>query len=316
MRLLALLPASVALEAGAAHAAATGSDDAALGAHACASLLAAIALAAQLPPRFEHRWRLGPLLFGLAWCLPFLGLPGLGLCLVRPLREAGSTRPRSALIFAGVPPLPADAPSLVGLSRAIVEVASVAARSRDPDRRLAALLRTRAWSDRAARPVLSSALKDRSDDVRLLAYGLLAQREKAVSERIAGARARLGDGSAAVPPGLMRQLSFDTWELVYAGHVRGRAFSSALEEALRLTECALSERRCDGGVRLLRGRILLAQGRLAEASASLHQALADGLPRRAVAPYLAEAVFRERVAGASRNHEHAPPGEEDSLEAS
>ena len=67
--------------------------------------------------------------------------------------------------------------------------------ARDPDQRLTAIFATRRMRSKEAIPILKLALRDPSDDVRLLAYSMLDQRESRINQRIEHALASMDSAS-------------------------------------------------------------------------------------------------------------------------
>ncbi|MFO6383442.1 HEAT repeat domain-containing protein, partial [Pseudomonas aeruginosa] len=57
----------------------------------------------------------------------------------------------------------------------------------DPNQRLTAIFATRRMPGKEAIPILKLALRDPADDVRLLAYSMLDQKESRINQRIEAA---------------------------------------------------------------------------------------------------------------------------------
>lgn len=146
--------------------------------------------------------------------------------------------------------------------------------------------------------LLRDLLADPSDDLRLLAYGMLDRREKAVSKRLAAERRllELAEGiddrdAARTICGRIAQLY---WELVYRGLAQGDNARFALEQALIYAERSLREEAGDGPTWLMIGRVRLQRGELRAAEGAFNEALSFQVPRARVLPYLAELRFAQR----------------------
>ncbi|MCA1663775.1 MAG: hypothetical protein LC659_05830, partial [Myxococcales bacterium] len=150
------------------------------------TLLAAgstLALVRLLPARLrsDGNAAVAGFVFATALLLPGVGALGLLIGLVAPLRWPRPPEPASRFRVVRPPELPfrptrvAERPvygegHLVGMLR----------HGARPDQRLRAVMATRQLTDQYAIPVLGVALKDRVDDVRLLAYSLLDRKERAL----------------------------------------------------------------------------------------------------------------------------------------
>ena len=159
--------------------------------------------------------------------------------------------------------------------------------------RMQALLTLQAVPGRVANPILENLLGDSTDDVRLLAFGMLDSEEKRISQNIQRERAQL---DAGISPGqrydCLHHLAELHWELVYACLAQGELRRHILRQAREYLEGALATGiEPSPGLRMLQGRILLAQDDWAAAEDVFRSALLQGLPATSVLPYLAEIAF-------------------------
>jgi hypothetical protein len=259
-----------------------------LGTHLVASLLLASAVWALLPSGFRKpavgSWALT---FSLAFFVPVFGLVGiLGGVLVGYLLPAvfrdepfvGVDAP----VFTPVP-----APALAGFRQ---EDLKGLLKSTDTpvELRLQSMLTVRGMPTRSTGRVLRETLGDASDDVRLLAYGILDQKEKAITQQIDRAIILLESATQARRYRLYRRLAELYWELNFQDLVQGDIRRLALERASFYVDRALSERPDDAGMWLLRGRILLTDEELEHAEESFLHCRQLGLPPSRVNPWLAE----------------------------
>ncbi|HSD40177.1 MAG TPA: hypothetical protein VLC92_21945 [Rhodocyclaceae bacterium] len=233
--------------------------------------------------------------FSMVLCVPLLGFCGVMIGLLvapllpRPNREA-------ALHTLGLPELdPHENHDPARFRQAGLR--HFLRNTRAPiDLRLKALITLQHAPVQFASPVLHDMLADASEDLRLLAYGMLESREKQLNADIREARlARQAAPDVATRRAAERQLATLYWELIYQGLVHGDLRRHAAEESLRFLEQALQdEQGADAGPHLLRGRLLQELGRNEEAEGAYRQSVEHGLPAPRVLPYLAELAFARR----------------------
>ena len=152
---------------------------------------------------------------------------------------------------------------------------------------------------RTASPLLRSSLSDPSEDLRLLAYGMLDTLEKRINSAIdteldALQAAQKAEGQNASGPRTLeaaQRLSDLHWELIYQELVQGDLREHAIGESLRYCEWVLQAQPEHAPLHLRRGRLLHAQGHLAEAAEAYTRARAAGAPATRVLPYQAELCF-------------------------
>ena len=254
----------------------------------------------RLPVRDSMRFLQGMLLL-----LPLVGAVGLLWGLVGALRLPRSRRQLS-LRFIGVPELPFQSPQVFASppysSGALRQILRFSDR---PLKRLKAVMATRHMPVHQSVPIWQIALKDRVDDVRLLAYAMLDGREKQFTERIQEISAELDELPAPRRADAHRQLAGWCWELVYNGLVQGAVRNHWLKTARQHAESALAsatapspvpnlEQQANADLHLLHARILLEQDEIAAAENALQQAEAAGLAPAMLAPWRAELAFRQR----------------------
>jgi polysaccharide biosynthesis protein PelE len=162
------------------------------------------------------------------------------------------------------------------------------------DERVRAVMALRHMDARRAVPLLRLAFSHESEDVRLLAFGILEQREKRLRSRIELNQSRLA--SATRPARWHRRLARDHWELVYGGFVSGDLEPAVLAQARDHAQAALA-REPDARMAVLLARIYLRRRQPEAAEAYLARAQRAGLPAASAAPLLAEAAFQRRRFG-------------------
>lgn len=171
------------------------------------------------------------------------------------------------------------------------------------EHRIAAVMALRQLPTRTAVPILRVALRDPSDDVRLLAYAMLDRRDAALHGRIQHHEAELerDDLSPAERATAHRALARLHWELSYCGLATGAVATRALDSA-RDHARAVLDAEDDRGILFLLGRILLRQGELRAAEHVLLEAREQGIDDSSVRPFLAEIAFLERRFQHVRTH--------------
>ncbi|WP_298212763.1 hypothetical protein [Acidovorax sp.] len=168
--------------------------------------------------------------------------------------------------------------------------------------RMSAMVALQFVSGRVASPLLRTVLSDPSEDLRLLAYGMLDALEKRINRAIdselkALETARKQEGGTT--PGPLAQeacqrLSDLYWELVYQQLVQGDLRDHAIKQSLHYCDLVLLGTPSHPQLTLRRGRLLHEQGQLDEAAALYDKAQALGLPATRVLPYQAELAFERK----------------------
>ena len=263
-----------------------------LHAGACA-VLATCALALMpLHSRSQRVW---------TWCLLFcfsLAAPVLGpLCVVLITRVAL----RQALdLHHRATPQSVTLPEFEVRAHQVGRAGQAAIRSRLTPQvpapvRMRSLLTLQAVPSRVANPILEGLLGDDSDDVRLVAFGMLDAGEKKISSHIHEEQSKLAAArSSRARYDSLRQLAELHWELVYAGLASGGLKTHNLQQARKYLQTALSmDEQHDSGILFLQGRILMTLGDVVAAAPLLQQALERGQSAASVLPYLAEMAFAQ-----------------------
>jgi len=151
---------------------------------------------------------------------------------------------------------------------------------------------------RTATPLLRTAMGDASEDLRLLAYGMLDNLEKRINHAIdqelqAWQNAQAANDEAQSMESA-RQLADLYWELVYQALAQGDLRDHACAQALHYCEYVLARQPDNAALVLRKGRLLHALGQKEEAQAAYTHARSLGLPATRVLPYEAELCFEQR----------------------
>lgn len=263
--------------------------------HAIASLAIGLAGWHFMPARFRTpHWGAVSLVGALAFFVPILGEIGFLIGLV----FAYSTKRR----FDGRNFAVIDEPEFM-VSRPQAQTSYRSTNAREDlydltlpeEQRLKALLSVQDMPGRVAGSLLHDLLGDPSDDMRLLAYGVLRSKERDIAQRIVATTERR---LAAVDPEskyfAARELAELNWEFIYqnlvAGdmrrHITRQGFNHAIE--------AIQIRDDDPGLWFLAGRLAISSRQLDSARYCLETALERGFPEVRVLPYLAECAFYQR----------------------
>ncbi|MBK6906075.1 MAG: hypothetical protein IPH08_02700 [Rhodocyclaceae bacterium] len=170
--------------------------------------------------------------------------------------------------------------------------------------RMQSLLTLQAVPKRVANPLLEDLLADDSDDVRLVAFGMLDAEEKKLSVHIQRERRNLEhEMSVDQRYTCLRYLAELHWELTYTALAQGEMRKYMLGEARRyINEAITLQKIRDPSLTFLRARVLLAQGDLVESEVLLYASLALGQSAGSVRPYLAEMAFRRHDMAAVHLH--------------
>ena len=281
------------VEVGALYLMLTGADNrwgllTYLALHTLASLALARGVWGVLPRHYQEPVGLTQLLlFSLALFVPLVGLVamligvGIGYALPAVSRE-------EPFVTVRVPSFtPVPAPSGAGFRQEDLRTL-LTSPDTSTELRLQGMLTVRDMPTRFTGSVLREVLGDAVDDVRLLAYGILDQKEKQLTQQIDRAMRLLETASPARAYRLHRRLAELYWELAYQDLVQGDIRELSLRQSFQYVDRALSEKPGDAGMWLLRGRILMVDGDLEEADKSFRFCVLLGLPASRVNPWLAE----------------------------
>lgn len=267
--------------------------------HAVAALGVAWGGARLVGPRLRGgAWRVAGFLLAVSGCLPFLGVPAVAAFLLLPLGAA--PRPGRAGFRLIDAPSPLEGGTLEAGGGLGVEPLAELRRGGDEERRLTILLESRRLGDVAAVRLQAAALKDTSDEVRLLAHGLLEGRERGLYGRREAAARRLERVAPARRGGLYLERAWCGWELVFLGLARGECAVHVLQEAREHAREAMRLLPERGAPCLLLARILLRLGEVDAAARALGEARRRGLGAAVVAPHEAEVAFHRRRFGEVR----------------
>lgn len=169
------------------------------------------------------------------------------------------------------------------------------------DERLNALVAIQNAPTRNSGEALRNLLTDKSDDIRLLAYGILDGKEKKIAQRIAEARGQLDHVDEVQPRAVLhKQIAELYQELVYQNLVQGDLMRYACDQMRDHTQMALMLNPAETGLWFMLVRLELMTGNVAAAETALQLAGRNGFPRARLLPYLAELSFLKKDYAAVR----------------
>ncbi|MGB0495723.1 MAG: hypothetical protein ACPGJI_05140, partial [Kangiellaceae bacterium] len=240
-----------------------------------------------LPQSYRDSWLKAQLfLFFFTLFMPLIGMVGTSLSLIvalyLPKKQSDVTWDVCEEI-----PLPQHPGEINQDQFGTGALAEILVKNEDVERRLIAVSAVQHFSRKAAVPLLQMALKDLSDDVRLLAYSSLETIETEINTSIGLCKKQYESKHVASKAA---EIAHHYWELCYLGIAEGSLLKHYLREAARYLSLANQESK-NASNDLLLGRILLKQGQFKLASEHLKRAQEGGLLARQVLPYLAECAF-------------------------
>lgn len=277
------------------HETSIGALAAMLALHALASAIVASGTYLLLPHNYtQPRVMAWLLLFLLAFVAPLVGAIGIVLIVWKTMRT-------EAYAPAGHTPITVPLPEFDVQTQDASRSGQGSIRSRlnahvPGNIRLQSLMTLQAIPTRMANPILESLLSDNSDDVRLVAFGMLDAKEKKLNADIQRERHQLdlADNDEQRHT-CLRHLAELHWELVYASLAQGELRKHILTQTLQYVETARSLQTVpDAGLLFLQGRVLLSKGEYPAAQAAIEQAIALGHPLVSAMPYIAELAFHQR----------------------
>lgn len=170
--------------------------------------------------------------------------------------------------------------------------------------RMQSLLTLQAVPNRVANPILETLLSDNTDDVRLVAFGMLDSQEKKISSQIRQELDRLPhDLTLAQRFACLGKLAQLNWELVYSGLAQGELRKHIVSQSAKYADEALAlGAEPNPGLLFLRCRIFLEEGDVDAAERAIHQAVDSGFPKASAWMLLAEIAFRKRNFDAVREY--------------
>ncbi len=161
--------------------------------------------------------------------------------------------------------------------------------------RMQALFKMQSLQSRKTTETFRTLLTDKSEDLRLVAFGLLDKTEKSIFSRIHRELSLVEDcedDDQKIEH--WRQLAYTYWELVYQQAAVGDVLSFALDQVRGYTTEVLFHEDRDGGMWSLLGQVNIQARDYEVARYCFSRALTCGLPESRIVPYMAEVLFSQR----------------------
>jgi hypothetical protein len=180
------------------------------------------------------------------------------------------------------------------------------------DDRLAAMVVVQTLPSHVTGGLLRELLSDTTEEIRLLAYGIVDSAEKAIMQQIFVAQENLAGAVAEDERAVVNaRLAALHWELVYQNRVQGEVRQFSLDRVEYYARNALEEGSDNAAMWYLLGRRELLKGRPVEAQVFFEHAQAWQFPTERLIPWLAEAAYLRGQY--SRLSEMLAPLDEDAL---
>ncbi|ARU31337.1 hypothetical protein CAP31_06350 [Sulfuriferula sp. AH1] len=270
--------------------------------HAAASAIIAQLVLLFLPPQYRQpKWTVLGLFFLLAFFVPLLSFITM-TAVVLITRFFSKTVIYYPFVNVELPEFTLGS---AGIRNSLGEGA-IRTRLNNPNLstevRVKALLSAHAMSARYSVPMLKELLGDEADDLRLLAYGMLDNREKTLNALIHELLIKLETCHQSNLCQLyQKQLAELYWAFAYEHLAEGDMLTYMLTQAEHYTRAAL-EIKSDGDLWVLLAQILIKQQKNQEAEAAFDQAIRLGMPVTRIQPYLAELAYQRHDYQAMRKH--------------
>jgi tetratricopeptide (TPR) repeat protein len=270
--------------------------------HAAASVVVAQLVLLFLPRYYRQpKWAVLGLFFLLAFFVPFLTFITM-IAIVVTARFFSKPIIYYPFVKVGLPEFTLGS---AGIRNSLGEGA-IRTRLKTPslssEVRMKALLSAHAMSARYSVPLLKELLGDEADDLRLLAYGMLDNREKSLNALIHDFLKKL---DACRKPSLcqlyQKRLAELYWAFAYEHLAEGDMLTYMLTQAEHYTRAAL-ETKVDGDLWVLLAQILIKQQNPQQAESAFNQAIGLGMPVTRIQPYLAELAYQRHDYQAVREH--------------
>ena len=161
--------------------------------------------------------------------------------------------------------------------------------------RMQALFKMQSLQSRQTTETFRALLTDKSEDLRLVAFGLLDKTEKSIFSRVHKELTLLDtceDDDQKIEH--WRQLAYTYWELVYQQAAVGDVLNFALDQVRGYTTDVLFHEERDGGMWSLLGQVNIQAQDYEVARYCFSRALTCGLPESRILPYMAEVLFSQR----------------------
>lgn len=147
-----------------------------------------------------------------------------------------------------------------------------------------------------ANKVIQESMNDNDDQIRLLAFSLLDNKERKIYEKIDQLEETLKETlDINAVADIESQLAFSYWEIIYLNLASGELYEIALKKAMRYAQSAVKVSKKQINLLVLLGRIYMALEKYDEALNIFTRLQEADEPFNTYAPYLAELYFHNRL---------------------
>ncbi|NOT18337.1 MAG: hypothetical protein HOP20_09775 [Sulfuriferula sp.] len=261
--------------------------------HVSASFLTAVIVWKLLPKQYQQpKISVMSLFFLFALLIPLLSIISMILTLIitRFFSKSIAYQPFSKIA------LPAFTLGSAGDRKTLGDAAITAtlkSTSLPIEKRMKALLASQSLPPRQATPLLKALLGDDADDLRLLAYGMLDNREKTLNKLIHDTLIKLNASNQTTLQHLYhKQLAELYWAFAYEQLAEGDMLTYMLTQAEHYAQLALAHYE-DIDLLILSAQIMLKQSNTVAAYQMLLHADGLGASPTRTAPYLAEIAYTQ-----------------------
>lgn len=148
--------------------------------------------------------------------------------------------------------------------------------------------------DSQSGPILKSAVTNKNERIRLVAYQMLDKKVSSLNKEIQRLEAEAQRSSGLAKSNIHLQITNNYWELLTLEGDEPIAREQLLAKAEEHTTQAIQLQPTNINAHFLLGQISLKQGFTMKAADSFEQAQKHGMSKDKVSPYIAEAAFAER----------------------
>lgn len=160
------------------------------------------------------------------------------------------------------------------------------------DDRLSAMAAFRSLPPHITGGVLLDLLSDKTEEIRLLAYGIFDTAEKAIMQEVVLAREKIAQATTSAEMARINsRLAELHWELIYQNFVRGEMRGHTLKRVEQYAREALELNSRDANMWYLLGRCALLSENPQDAEAFFSRARRNQFPSGRLLPWLGEAAF-------------------------
>lgn len=266
-----------------------------LGCHIIANILMTYALCEMLPDKYNTRYCwIFSYFFLLGFFIPFLGNIGiLFILFLDSKNEYINIEKEQIWQITTLPHMP-DRPPILDKKITISAhgMPNRLKNMQNPNEHLNIVLATRFMKDKNAILLLTTAMRNPEDDIRLLAFSLLEKRGVETNAQIEILKRRLEKGESKT--NIHKLIGQKYLTLATQGLIQDEMKTQILKAADEHLNRALDETPSDNKAHFILGQVLLENKKIEQAEQAFKTALKLGFPSGEIYPLLAEIAFHRR----------------------